>query len=149
MDLHLLPPLNATLNSVATILLIGGYVAIKRGRYRAHGWMMSMALVVSTLFLIGYVTHKVMRGDIITQTAFPNLPGWIRWMYRIILFPHLILAMGMVPMIIIVFLRAYRRDWPRHRRLAVWTLPIWIYVSVTGVIIYWMLYHLFPIMGRS
>ena len=147
MKIEYLPALNAVLNSIATVLLVGGYVAIKGKRYRAHGWMMSLALVVSALFLVGYLAHKFMRGDIITREAFPNLPGWVRGIYFAILVPHLILAMVMLPMIIIVFLRAYWRQWEKHRRLAVWTFPIWLYVSVTGVVIYWMLYHLFPTMG--
>ena len=141
-----LPAVNALLNSFATVLLICGYIAIKRRKYRPHGWLMSLAFAVSTLFLVGYIAHKylLLKGDIVVSREFPNLPRWLRITYYWILFPHLVLAMVMLPMIVTVFLRAWWRQWEKHRRLARWTFPIWLYVSFTGVLIYWMLYHLFP-----
>jgi uncharacterized membrane protein YozB (DUF420 family) len=144
-----LPALNATLNAISTLLLIAGYVAIKRRNFRAHGWTMSVAFVVSTLFLVGYLTHKFTRGEQTTKLTRGMDLGWVKQLYYAILIPHVILAAVMVPMIIMVLLRAYRRQWDRHRRLARWTFPIWLYVSVTGVIIYWMLYHLFPRMAAA
>lgn len=144
-----LPALNATLNAAATVCLIAGFVAIKRRRFTLHGWLMSITFVLSTLFLIGYLTHKFHRGDvgIVVKTAFPNLAPWLRYLYYLILFPHLLLAMVMLPIIILTFVRAYQRNWEKHRRIAKITFPVWLYVSITGVVIYWMLYHLFPTMN--
>jgi uncharacterized membrane protein YozB (DUF420 family) len=147
-----LPALNATLNGISTILLVVGYVAIKRDRaanYRLHGWTMASAFVVSTLFLIGYLTHKYTRGEQTTKLTAGMDLGWVKQVYYVILVPHVILAAVMVPMIVMVLLRAYWRQWDKHRRLARWTFPIWLYVSITGVVIYWMLYHLFPRMAGS
>lgn len=144
-----LPALNATLNGISTILLIVGYIAIKRRGYRFHAWTMSLAFAVSTLFLIGYLAHKFARGEQTTRLTAGMDLGWVKQVYYVILVPHVILAAVMVPMIIIVLLRAYRQQWEKHRRLARWTFPIWLYVSVTGVIIYWMLYHLFPKMAGA
>ena len=140
MTAEALPALNATLNGICTLLLVVGYVAVKRRRYRFHGWTMALAFAVSTLFLVGYLAHKALSGDRSSGLS----AGPLRTLYFAILIPHVILAMVMVPMILMVLLRAYWRQWDKHRRLARWTFPIWLYVSVTGVIIYWMLYHLFP-----
>jgi uncharacterized membrane protein YozB (DUF420 family) len=142
---HWLPPINATLNGIATVLLIVGYLTIKRNNYRVHGWIMSCTFAVSTLFLVGYLGHKFAAGDKVISRDFPLSPMWLRYVYWLILFPHVLLAIVMVPMIFTVLLRAYRRQWDKHRRLARWTFPIWLYVSVTGVIIYVMLYHVFPV----
>ena len=142
-----LPAINATLNGIATILLVVGYAAVKlRRAYRLHGWTMASAFAVSTLFLIGYLTHKYTRGEQTTAITADRDLGALKTLYYAILIPHVILAAVMVPMILTVLLHAYRRRWDKHRRLARWTFPIWLYVSVTGVIIYWMLYHLFPTM---
>jgi uncharacterized membrane protein YozB (DUF420 family) len=135
-----LPALNAALNATSTLLLITGYIAVKRRHYRFHGWTMALAFAVSTLFLIGYLAHKAISGDRSSGLA----PGPLRTFYFAILIPHVILAIVMVPMIVTVLLRAYWLQWEKHRRLARLTFPIWLYVSVTGVVIYWMLYHLFP-----
>ncbi len=142
-----LPALNATLNGAATLFLIVGYLAIRRRRYRTHGWCMSVAFAFSALFLVGYLAHKFVYHGEKTTKMFPGLPGALKVVYFLILVPHLILAMVMLPMIVTVFLRAYWFQWEKHRRLARWTFPIWLYVSATGVIIYWMLYHLFPTMA--
>lgn len=136
-----LPPINATLNGLSTILLITGYVFARRKQYRAHATLMISAFVVSTLFLIGYISHKYLSGD--KSSGLES--GALKYFYLlVILAPHVILSMVMVPMIVITLLLAYRRKWNWHRRLARPTLWIWLYVSITGVIIYWMLYHLFP-----
>lgn len=150
MNVHWLPPINATLNGVATVLLIVGYLAIRRRNYRVHGWIMACAFAVSTLFLVGYLGHKIVlyaetgRSETRVTEAFPLSPKWLRYVYWTILLPHVLLAMVMVPMILTVLLRAYWRQWEKHRRLARRTFPIWLYVSITGVVIYAMLYHVFP-----
>ena len=138
-----LPPINALLNGIATVLLIAGIALIKRGKqnYIAHGWIMASAFVVSTAFLALYLTHKALFPDKTSGLQ----PGALKSFYLfVILIPHVVLAVVMVPMILLVLIHAWRRRWDSHRRLARWTYPIWLYVSVTGVIIYWMLYHLFP-----
>lgn len=142
MSAETLPLLNAILNGIATALLLLGYRFIRRREYAAHGYTMAAAFAVSALFLVGYLTHKVLFGD--KGTAFVK-PDWLRYAYLLlILIPHVILAAAMVPMILLTLYRAYQRDWTRHRRLARITLPVWLYVSVTGVLIYVLLYHAFP-----
>lgn len=146
-DPHELPAINAGLNATATVLLLFGYAAVKlRRAYRLHGWTMATAFAVSTLFLVGYLTHKYTRGEQTTAIIAGRDLGILKPIYYAILIPHVILAAVMVPMILTVLYHAARRQWQRHRRLARWTFPIWLYVSITGVIIYWMLYHLFPTM---
>lgn len=142
-----LPALNAMLNGAAAGLLVAGYVMIRRRRYQAHGWTMGLAFLVSSLFLIGYLTHKHLRGDQTSRIIAGRDLGALKTVYYVILVPHVILAAVMVPMILTLLYRAARRQWEKHRRLARWTLPIWLYVSVTGVVIYFMLYHLFPWMS--
>lgn len=141
MDLSFLPTVNAGLNSVATVLLVLGRRAIRRGEVALHRRLMLSAFGVSALFLALYVLHKVSRG-------FVNTPyggeGAARAIYLAILFSHLVLAMA-VPVLAIVLIRhALRREIGRHRRLARWAWPIWLYVSVTGVVIYLMLYPFNP-----
>lgn len=140
-----LPAVNAALNALSTALLVCGYVLVRRGRWRAHGMLMAGAFVVSTLFLVGYVAHKTISGDRTSGLG----PGPLRTTYYAILIPHVVLAMVMLPMILTTLYLAARRRWSAHRRLARWTLPVWLYVSVTGVVIYWMLYHLFPALGAA
>jgi uncharacterized membrane protein YozB (DUF420 family) len=135
-----LPALNATLNGISTVLLITGYRFIRRRQIRAHAWTMGIAFITSTLFLIGYLTHKFTSGDRTSGLE----AGWLRTIYFAILIPHVILAMVMLPMIVTTLFYAWRRQWNKHRRIARPTFWIWLYVSVTGVIIYWMLYHLLP-----
>jgi uncharacterized membrane protein YozB (DUF420 family) len=144
-DAQTLPAINATLNSLSTILLIVGYVLIRRGKWREHGYVMAAALVSSAVFLVGYLAHKAMYPNFSIVERFPNLAaGWRYFYWFAVLIPHLILAVGMLPFIGLGLWHAYKRDWARHRRINRWTLPIWLYVSVTGVLIYWLLYHLFP-----
>ena len=146
MSYESLPILNATLNGIATALLVAAYIAIKRRRVRLHMYLMLSALVVSAAFLTSYLIYHANVGEKSTAQM-PGLPGWLRAVYRLILFPHILLAAVMVPMIGMTLWRAYHRQWTRHRRIARPTYWIWVYVSVTGVVIYWMLYHLFPRMG--
>jgi uncharacterized membrane protein YozB (DUF420 family) len=142
-----LPAVNSLLNAVAAILLVLGYVLIRHRKYRAHGWVMSLAFGVSSAFLIGYLYHKYHSPNI-TMDRFPTLAwGWKHFYWWVILVPHLTLAIVMLPMILRTFWHAWRRRWDRHQRLARWTIGIWLYVSVTGVVIYGLLYHLFPAIG--
>jgi len=134
-----LPHLNAALNASSFILLSTGYYFIRRGRVIAHRNCQLAALTVSILFLISYVTYHQHHGT----TRFTG-QGIARSVYFTILTSHTILALVIVPFVIVTFLRAFRGDFQRHRALARWTLPMWLYVSVTGVLVYVMLYHLYP-----
>src|SRR5580692_4328841 len=124
-----LPEVNATLNSASCILLCSGFVLIKSGRWRAHVYAIVSATVVSTAFLVCYLTYHYMYGE--RSTRHSNAPHWLRYIYLAILFPHLLLAMVMLPMIYLTLFRAYRRDWLGHHRIAVPTFCVWLYVSVT------------------
>ncbi len=139
------PHLNAALNASSALLLIVGILLIKRGRYRSHAITMIMAALVSAAFLACYLIYHYKTGEQSTKQM-SWIPPWLRIVYLMILFPHLLLAVAMLPMIYVTFHRAYRRQWEKHRRIAKPTFYIWLYVSVTGVVIYWMLYHLFPSM---
>jgi uncharacterized membrane protein YozB (DUF420 family) len=142
-----LPAINATFNGISFILLCTGFVLIRQGKWRAHGMTMAAALVSSSLFLIGYVTHKVIlrQEDIRLGERFPNLSETWRFIYFfIILIPHLILAIVMLPFIAKGVWHAYKREWKQHKAINRVTIWIWLYVSLTGVLIYYLLYHLFP-----
>ncbi|HEX8521396.1 MAG TPA: DUF420 domain-containing protein [Tepidisphaeraceae bacterium] len=148
MNVHTLPLVNATLNGISAVLLIMAYVSIKRLNYRVHAYLTISAFIVSSVFLCLYLYHKRLlhqaTGSYNTSTADVH-PAVVRLFYLfVLLLPHLVLAIVMVPMILTTFYRAYRRDWTRHRRIAKPTFWIWLYVSVTGVLIYLMLYHVFP-----
>lgn len=138
MNLSDLPALNAGLNALSGSLLGVGYVMIRRGRVRAHKAFMLAAVGVSTLFLVSYVVYHYHAGS----TRFPGT-GWVRTLYLLILVTHAALAAAVVPLAAVTLVRAWREDFGAHRRIARWTLPIWFYVSVTGVIIYVMLYQLY------
>jgi uncharacterized membrane protein YozB (DUF420 family) len=132
-----LPALNATLNAISTVLLVTGWVLIKRGERQKHKACMVAALVTSALFLTSYVIYHAQVGSVpFTGT------GWIRTVYFSVLIPHVILAAAIVPPILITASRGLTAKYDQHRRIARWTLPIWLYVSVTGVIVYWMLYQM-------
>ena len=135
----LLPHLNALLNSTSAILLLGGYGFIRSGRVKAHRTCQVSAVGTSTLFLISYLTYHYFHG----ATRFAG-QGIARPIYFTILISHTILAVVIVPLVLITLYRALRADFVRHRRVARWTLPIWLYVSVTGVIVYLMLYRIYP-----
>jgi uncharacterized membrane protein YozB (DUF420 family) len=134
-----LPHLNAVLNSTSALLLLAGYRFIRRGQVLAHRNCQVSAVATSTLCLISYLTYHYYHG----ATRFAG-QGLVRPLYFTILTTHTILAVVIVPMILVTLYRATRGDFLRHRRIARWTLPLWLYVSVTGVIVYLMLYHLYP-----
>ncbi len=141
MDFSVLPPINATLNATATVLLVVGRRLIRRGEVARHRLVMIAAFGVSSLFLLLYVSHKVSRN--FENTTF-NVEGWAQIAYLVLLGSHVLLAMT-VPIIAIVLIRlGLRDDRQRHRRLARIGWPIWIYVSVTGVVIYLLLYPFNP-----
>ncbi len=141
MSISDLPTLNAILNSISAFLLTIGYVFIKRKNREAHRRCMLGAFATSTLFLISYLTYHI--GKQTGPTPFSG-QGWIRSFYFTILISHTILAAVIVPLVFVTFARALKGNFDRHRRIARWTLPIWLYVSVTGVVVYLMLYHLYP-----
>lgn len=132
-----LPALNATLNSIATLLLITGWVLIKRGERQKHRACMIGALAVSALFLTSYVIYHWNVGSVPFKGT-----GWIRTVYFAVLIPHVILAAAIVPPVLITASRGLTARYDKHRRIARWTLPLWLYVSVTGVIVYLMLYQM-------
>jgi putative membrane protein len=134
-----LPSVNALLNGGSGVLLVGGFVSIRRRRVAAHRACMLAAFALSVLFLISYVTYHASSGS----RAFVG-HGWIRWIYFPLLVSHIVLAAGIVPLALVTLYRAWRAEFERHRRVARWTFPFWLYVSVTGVVVYWMLYHLTP-----
>lgn len=129
-----LPQLNAVLNSIATIFLFAGFIFIKKRNIQAHMRMMWAAFIMSALFLISYVVFHYHVGSV----GFDGT-GWIRPVYFVILITHIILAIVNLPMILITMYRAVRKDFERHKKAARWTWPIWMYVSVTGVIVYLMM----------
>jgi uncharacterized membrane protein YozB (DUF420 family) len=135
----LLPHLNALLNGTCAVLLVTGYVFIRRGRVPAHRTCQVAAVVTSTIFLASYLTYHYYHG----ATRFPG-QGIARLVYFTILISHTILAIVIVPLVLVTLYRAVRGDFERHRKIARWTLPIWIYVSVTGVLVYLMLYQIYP-----
>ena len=139
MDLTFLPHLNACLNATSGVLLAVGYYFIRRGRVAAHRRCMVAAVVVSLCFLASYLTYHYNHGS----TRFQG-QGVVRMAYFSILLSHTILAVVIVPLVIVTLRRAWRGDFGRHSRLARWTLPLWFYVSITGVIVYLMLYQLYP-----
>jgi putative membrane protein len=146
MQISELPHLNATLNLSSALMLLGAFVSIKQRLVRVHATLMIAATVTSCAFLAGYLIYHVHVGETRVAEKFPYLSHEMRGIYYAILFPHLVLAVVMVPMIFTTLWRALQRRWEAHRRIAPRTFFIWLYVSVTGVIIYWMLYHLFPMM---
>ena len=137
MTLRDLPALNATLNAISFIFLVTGYVLIRRGRREAHRNCMVAALITSALFLTSYVIYHFNVGSVPFQKT-----GWIRMVYFAVLIPHVILAAAIVPLVAITVSRALSRRYDQHRRIARWTLPLWLYVSITGVIVYVMLYQM-------
>jgi uncharacterized membrane protein YozB (DUF420 family) len=133
------PELNASLNAISAILLLIGYCLIKSGRWRAHGWTMASATFVSAVFLACYLTYHILHGE--RSTKLSHAPHWLRTIYLCVLFPHLLFAVAMLPMIYLTLLRAYRRDWINHLKIARPTFWIWMYVSLSGVVVYLLLYH--------
>ena len=132
-----LPTVNATLNAIAGTCLVTAWILIRQRRIEAHRRMMLAAFGASTLFLISYVVYHANAGSRPYHGT-----GWLRTLYFTILIPHVILAAAVVPLALITLRRGLRRDDARHRRIARITLPIWLFVSVTGVVVYLMLYVL-------
>ena len=139
MNISDLPAVNACLNSTSAVLLTIGYTLIKRGRQNAHRNCMIGALISSTLFLACYLTYHAYAGG----TRFQN-PQWFRPIYLAILLTHTLLAAAVVPLVFLTLTPALRQRWDRHKRIARWTWPVWMYVSITGVVIYLLLYQIFP-----
>ena len=133
-----LPTLNAILNATAAVFLASGYVQIRRGRTETHKRCMLAALTTSALFLISYVIYHSYAGS----RPFPGV-GYMRAIYFTILITHVVLAAAILPLALTTATRGLRAQYDRHVRIARWTLPLWMYVSITGVVIYWMLYRLY------
>ncbi|HEY7545928.1 MAG TPA: DUF420 domain-containing protein [Blastocatellia bacterium] len=141
MSIDFIPTLNAMLNATSGLFLITGFLMIRRRKIEAHRFCMLAAVTASILFLISYVIYHVGFAKGISGSEHM---GRARPVYLTILTSHTILAITIVPFVIITFRRAFRRDFARHRKIARWTFPLWLYVSVTGVIVYLMLYHIYP-----
>ena len=132
-----LPTLNACLNTLCTLLLVRGFLHIRRGARQAHQKSMLAALICSTLFLCSYLVYHIQVGSV----PYPH-HDWTRPLYFAVLIPHVVLAALIAPFVALVVWRAYNQDFARHRRLARWVWPAWIFVSVSGVVVYLMLYQL-------
>jgi len=132
------PTIDAILNATSAVLLTLGYISIRRKNVGAHKLCMVSAVLTSTLFLVFYLTYHYFHGT----TRFTG-QGAARPLYFAILISHTVLAAAIVPLIVTTLYRALRGRFALHRRIARWTLPAWLYVSVTGVVVYWMLYHLY------
>jgi len=130
-----LPGLNAALNSASALLLFAGYLFIRSRKVMAHKLCMLSAITASSLFLISYLTYHYQVGSVPFKGQ-----GWIRVVYFTVLISHTVLAVVIVPLVLVTLTRALRGSFDRHKRIARWTLPLWLYVSVTGVLVYWMLY---------
>lgn len=139
LTLDMLPTLNACLNTLATLCLLAGYRAIRLGRPEIHRAFMLGALLASTAFLTSYLIYHAHAP----RTVFRE-PAWFRPIYLTLLFTHTVLAVVIVPLVLATLWRALKGRFEAHRRLARWTLPLWLYVSVTGVLIYYLLYVKFP-----
>lgn len=135
MTLHDLPAVNASLNALACVFLVSGYVLIRARRIARHRACMLAALVTSALFLVSYTVYHAQVGSV----PFPRY-GPVRTVYFTILITHVTLAATVLPLAIVTAARGLRADYPRHRKVARWTFPIWLYVSVTGVLVYLLLY---------
>ena len=132
-----LPGLNAALNSASAVFLTAGYFFIRNKEITAHKLCMLSAFTTSTLFLISYLAYHYQVGSVPFKGQ-----GWIRAVYFTVLISHTILAVVIVPLVLVTLTRALKGRFEKHRRIARWTLPLWLYVSITGVLVYWMLYRL-------
>lgn len=141
MEIHDIPAINATLNSIATVLIVSGLLCIKKGNEKAHRTFMISAFCVSVLFLVGYLGHKYAVN---WQNRSIGADGWIRIAYLNMLLTHVLLAIIIVPLVLRVFYLAIKERFDDHKRWARWTYPIWLYVSVTGVLVYFSIYVWFP-----
>jgi uncharacterized membrane protein YozB (DUF420 family) len=134
--------LNASLNGISAILLAGGYAAIRAGKRDVHKYFMVFAFGVSTVFLASYLVYHYRVGHVVFQGQ-----GWIRSVYFALLISHTVLAIVIVPLILVTLRRAWLEKFDKHRLIARWTLPLWFYVCVTGVIVYLMLYQIYAVKG--
>ena len=134
-----LPTLNAFLNAASALCIVTGYWFIRQKRRDAHRAFMLAAMVASAAFLVSYLYYHSQVGSVSFQGR-----GWIRPVYLAILVSHTVLATAIVPLVLVTLTRALRGQFDRHRRIARWTFPLWLYVSITGVVIYLLLYHLYP-----
>jgi putative membrane protein len=133
-DVHVFARVNAVINSMVSVLLVAGLVAAKSGRYLLHKRIMGTAILLSVLFLLSYIAHHLLSGD----TKYGG-EGTIRYVYFFILISHILLAAVILPFILYTSYRALVAEWHAHRRMARLTWPVWFYVSVTGVVVYWMI----------
>lgn len=143
MDIHQIPALNAILNSIATVLIISGLICIKKGNEKAHRSFMTAALIVSVFFLVGYVFHK---WSVNWQNRPIGADGVVKAVYLLMLLTHVLLAMAIVPLVLRTFFLAIKGRYESHKKWARWTYPIWLYVSVTGVLVYFSIYVWFPML---
>lgn len=134
-----LPALNASLNFTSTIFISLGWWLIRRGQWRWHIACMITALISSSAFLAGYLIYHAHAGE-----KSSGYHGLIAWFYFPMLASHILLAFATLPLVILTLIPVFRRRWDKHRRIARWTMPIWLYVSVTGVLVYFILYQWFP-----
>jgi uncharacterized membrane protein YozB (DUF420 family) len=134
---------NASLNGISALLLAAGYAAIRAGKRDVHKVFMISAFTVSTIFLVSYVVYHLR----VKQLVLFQGQGWIRPLYFTLLTSHTILAIVIVPMILITLRRAWLEKFDKHRVIARWTLPLWFYVCVTGVIVYLMVYQIYAVKG--
>src|SRR6266404_5973043 len=139
MSISDLPAINASLNLISTIFISMGWYFIRRGAWRRHMVCMITAVISSVCFLVGYITYHAAVGE--KSSGYTGLMAAI---YFPILASHVLLAFATLPLVILTLIPAFQRKWDRHRRIGRWTMPIWLYVSVTGVLVYLTLYHWFP-----
>jgi putative membrane protein len=136
LDVSFAPPFHAFLNGTVAVLLVAGYAAIRQRKITIHRALMLSAFALSSLFLISYVVYHTQKAEPIYFQG----TGFVRVIYLVILVSHIILAAVIVPLALFTIVRAWRSEFARHRRIARWTLPLWLYVAVTGVAVYVMLY---------
>ncbi len=134
-----LPAMNAWLNGISTVFIAAGWYRIRRGHWKRHVACMITAIVSSTCFLTGYLIYHAHVGE--KSSGYTGITAWI---YFPLLITHVLLAFTILPLVILTLVPTFRRRWDKHRRIGRWTMPIWLYVSVTGVIVYLMLYQWFP-----
>lgn len=137
-----LPTVNASFNAISAVFISLGWWLIRRGHWRRHIACMITALISSSFFLTGYIVYHLHAGE-----KSSGYHGLIAWFYFPMLISHILLAFVTLPLVILTLIPVFRRRWDKHRRIARWTMPIWLYVSVTGVLVYFMLYQWFPPAG--
>jgi uncharacterized membrane protein YozB (DUF420 family) len=145
MSIYDLPAVNASLNGLSAVLLTAGYIFIRQKKVTAHRNCMISAFCVSVIFLICYLTYHGYLAKVLHRGPTHFLkPAWFKPIYLTILLTHTVLAIVIVPLILITLFRALRERFDKHKKIARWTLPLWMYVSVTGVVVYLLLYQIFP-----